>query len=40
MRWWLENDLGHSPQKMGDIFTDLIIKPTWMVMTLEEQTHG
>ncbi len=36
MRWWLENDLRHSPQKMGDIFTNLIIKPTWLVMTLEE----
>ncbi len=40
MRWWLENDLGHSPQKMGDIFTDLIIKPTWLVMTLEDQRYG
>lgn len=36
MRWWLENDLRPSPQKMGDVFTDLIIKPTWLVMTLEE----
>lgn len=33
MRWWLENDLKHSPEKMGDIFTDLIVKPTWLVMT-------
>ena len=33
MRWWLENDLRHSPQKMGEIFTDMIIKPTWLVMT-------
>jgi AcrR family transcriptional regulator len=33
MRWWLENDLKHSPQKMGQIFTDLVIKPTWLVMT-------
>lgn len=36
MRWWLENDLRHSSQKMGAIFTDLIIKPTWLVMTREE----
>ena len=36
MRWWLENDLRHSSQKMGAIFTDLIIKPTWLVMTVEE----
>lgn len=36
MRWWLENDLRHSPQKMGDIFTNLIIKPTWLVMTQKE----
>jgi AcrR family transcriptional regulator len=33
IRWWLENDTRHSSQKMGDIFTDLIIKPTWLVMT-------
>jgi len=33
IRWWLKNDLRHSPQKMGDIFTNLIIKPTWLVMT-------
>ncbi len=36
MRWWLENDLRHSPQKMGDIFSNLIIKPTWLVMTGEK----
>jgi AcrR family transcriptional regulator len=33
MRWWLQNDLPHSPQKTGQIFTDLIIQPTWIVMT-------
>lgn len=33
MRWWLENDTLHSPAKMGQIFTDLIIQPTWLVMT-------
>ena len=32
MRWWLENDMPHSPQKMGEIFTDLIVQPTWSVM--------
>ena len=40
IRWWLENDLRHSPQKMGDIFTNLIIKPTWLVMTQEEVQDG
>jgi len=40
MRWWLENDLRHSPQKMGDIFTELIIKPAWLVMTQKEVLHG
>jgi len=40
IRWWLENDLRHSPQKMGDIFTNLIIKPTWLVMTQEEAPDG
>lgn len=33
MRWWLDNDLKHSPEKMGSIFTNLIVKPTWLVMT-------
>jgi len=36
IRWWLENDTRHSPQRMGDIFTNLIIKPTWLVMTKKE----
>ena len=35
MRWWLENDMPHSPQKMGEIFTDLIVQPTWSVMMAE-----
>ena len=39
MRWWLENDLRHSPKKMGDIFTNLIIKPTWLVMTQKENAN-
>ena len=33
IRWWLENDTPHSHGKMGQIFTDLIIEPTWLVMT-------
>jgi AcrR family transcriptional regulator len=33
IRWWLENDTPRSPQKMGRIFTELIIQPTWQVMT-------
>jgi AcrR family transcriptional regulator len=33
IRWWLENDTPHNPDKMGQIFTDLIIQPTWLVMT-------
>lgn len=40
IRWWLKNDLRHPPKKMGDIFTNLIIKPTWLVMTQEEGPHG
>ena len=33
IRWWLENDTPHSSAKAGQIFTDLIIQPTWLVMT-------
>jgi len=36
IRWWLENDLKPSPQRMGDIFSDLIIKPIWLEMTRKE----
>ena len=35
MRWWLENDMPHPPERMGEIFADLIVKPTWLVMTQE-----
>ncbi|MBT3336854.1 MAG: TetR/AcrR family transcriptional regulator [Anaerolineae bacterium] len=35
MRWWLENDMPHPPEKMGEIFTDLIVQPTWLAMTRE-----
>ena len=35
MRWWLENDMPHPPERMGEIFTDLIVKPTWLVMMEE-----
>ena len=33
MRWWLKNDMPYSPEKMGEIYTNLIIQPTWMAMT-------
>ena len=35
MRWWLGNDMPHSPEKMGEIFTNLIVQPTWLVMMEE-----
>lgn len=35
MRWWLENDMPHPPERMGEIFTNLIVKPTWLVMMEE-----
>jgi AcrR family transcriptional regulator len=33
MRWWLENDMPHSAEKMGEIFTELIIQPTFLALT-------
>jgi len=33
IRWWLENDSQPSSQEMGVIFTDLVVRPTWLVMT-------
>jgi AcrR family transcriptional regulator len=33
IRWWLENDSQPSPGEMGDLFTDLVIKPVWLIMT-------
>ncbi len=38
IRWWLENDTPRSPGKMGQIFSDLIIQPTWLVMTKGRET--
>ena len=35
MRWWFENDMPYSSERMGEIFTNLIVQPTWLVM-LEE----
>lgn len=35
MRWWLENDMPHTPERMGEIFTDLTVQPTWLVMMEE-----
>ena len=31
--WWLENDLQPSPVEMGDIFSELVIKPTWLSLS-------
>ena len=33
IRWWLENDNQPSSREMGDIFTDLVVKPIWLMMT-------
>ena len=33
IHWWLDNNTPHSSSKMGQIFTELIIQPTWLVMT-------
>lgn len=35
MRWWLENDMPHPPERMGEIFADLIVQPTWLALTEE-----
>ena len=32
MRWWLENDMPHTPERMGEIFTELTVRPTWQAM--------
>lgn len=39
IRWWLENDTPRSPSRMGRIFTELIIQPTWQVMTENGAEH-
>lgn len=33
IRWWLKNDNQPSSREMGGIFSDLVVKPTWLVMT-------
>ncbi len=35
MRWWLQNNMPHPPERMGMIFNELIVQPTWMMMTRE-----
>lgn len=35
MRWWLENEMPHTPERMGEIFTELTVRPTWAVMVGE-----
>ena len=35
IRWWLENDMPYPPEKMGEIFTNLVAQPTWLAMTKE-----
>ena len=35
MRWWLENDMPHPPERMGEIFTTLIIQPIFLALTNE-----
>ncbi len=32
MRWYLENDLPETPQRMGEIFAELIVQPTWQAV--------
>lgn len=33
MRWWIENDMSHTPEEMGEIYAKLIIQPAWLAMT-------
>ena len=35
IRWWLENGTPYAPPKAGQIFTTLIIQPTWLVIAGE-----
>lgn len=36
MRWWLENEMPHSPERMGEIFAELTVRPTWQFMIGEQ----
>jgi len=36
IRWWLKNDTQPSVQEMGGVFAELVVKPTWLIMTQEE----
>ncbi len=29
LRWYLDNDFPETPQRMGEIFTRLVVEPTW-----------
>ncbi len=32
MRWYLQHDFPETPQRMGEIFTHLIVQPTWQAV--------
>ncbi len=31
MHWWLENDKPYSPQRMGEVFAALVMRPAWQL---------
>lgn len=34
MRWYLENDFPETPERMGEIFSSLIVQPTWQAVAV------
>lgn len=39
VQWWLEHDMPYSPERMGEIYRELIIRPTVGVDSKEGQDH-
>lgn len=32
MEWWLENEMPHPPERMAEIYSQLVVQAAWKVM--------
>jgi AcrR family transcriptional regulator len=32
IEWWLEHEMPYSPERMGEIYETLLVKPTWEIV--------
>jgi AcrR family transcriptional regulator len=39
VQWWLEHDMPYPPERMGEVYRELVIRPTIGINSKEEQSH-